>query len=328
MRVLLIKTSSLGDVVHTLPALTDAAKAIPGIRFDWVVEESFAQIPSWHPAVDQVIPVAIRRWRKNLWQTFKNGEWRAFKDQLKGDYDLVIDAQGLLKSAFLTRYVKAPVAGLDKNSAREPIAARFYDRSYFVAKDRHAVERVRALFAQALNYALPTAQGEYGLLRERLATPSTEPYVMFLHGTTWVSKHWPEADWRALAENLDQANMPVYVPWSNEVEYLRAQNITQGLKHAKVLPKMNLAKVVGMIASAKACVAVDTGLGHIAAALDVPTVSLYGPTLPLKVGAYGQGQVHLCATGANAGRGDRNLPAFEGLGADRVIAALKPLISV
>src|SRR5690606_29252048 len=115
LRVLLIKTSSLGDVIHALPALTDAAHAIPGIRFDWVVEEGFAEIPTWHPAVDHVIPVAIRRWRKNLWQTLKNGEWRQFKKRLRErKYDLVIDAQGLVKSAWLTRYVKAPVAGLDR----------------------------------------------------------------------------------------------------------------------------------------------------------------------------------------------------------------------
>ena len=98
MRVLLIKTSSLGDVIHALPALTDAARALPGIRFDWVVEEGFAEIPAWHPAVDRVIPVAIRRWRKNLWQTFRSGEWKRFKDRVREQrYDLVIDAQGLFK---------------------------------------------------------------------------------------------------------------------------------------------------------------------------------------------------------------------------------------
>ena len=129
MRVLLIKTSSLGDVIHTLPALTDAARAIPGIRFDWVVEEGFAEIPAWHPAVDAVIPVAIRRWRKKPLQAVRSGEWSNFKRRLREtQYDLVIDAQGLLKSAWLTRYARAEVVGLDKSSAREPLAARFYQR--------------------------------------------------------------------------------------------------------------------------------------------------------------------------------------------------------
>src|SRR5690606_5197442 len=144
MHVLIIKTSSLGDVVHTLPALTDAANAIPGIRFDWVVEEAFAEIPSWHPAVDIVIPVAIRRWRKNIWQTIRTGEWARFKKILHArHYDLVIDAQGLLKSAWLAHKVKAPIASYDSRSIREPAASLFYSRRYSVSRELHAVERIR-----------------------------------------------------------------------------------------------------------------------------------------------------------------------------------------
>lgn len=295
MRVLLIKTSSLGDVIHTLPALTDAARAIPGIRFDWVVEEGFAEIPAWHPAVDKVIPVAIRRWRKNLWQTFKSGEWRRFKQRLRETkYDLVIDAQGLLKSAWLTRYVKAPVAGLDRESAREPLASRFYQRRLAVARGQHAVERLRQLFALALGYDLPSGIGDYGLNRSRLLEkPAPVPYVLFLHGTTWDTKHWPEAYWRELAERLGQAGIEVRLPWGNPAERARAERIATGLKNAVVLPKLNLAGIARVLAGAKACVAVDTGLGHLAAALDVPTLSLFGPTNPGLTGAYGKGQVHL-----------------------------------
>ena len=294
MRVLIVKTSSLGDVIHTLPALTDAARAIPGIRFDWVVEEGFAEIPGWHPAVDQVIPVNIRRWRKQLWQTFKNGEWRQFKARVRErSYDLVIDAQGLLKSAWLTRYVKAPVAGLDRYSAREGWSSRFYDRRLSVALGQHAVERVRQLFALALAYDLPDGLGDYGLDLSRLDLPPTAPYVVFLHGTTWDTKHWPEAYWRTLAERMDQHRLKVCLPWGNPVEKARAERIAQGLAHCQVLPKLNLAGVARILAAAKACVAVDTGLGHLAAALDVPTVSLFGPTDPGLTGAYGRAQVHL-----------------------------------
>lgn len=293
MRVLIIKTSSLGDVIHTLPAVTDAAHAIPGIRFDWVVEEGFAEIPSWHPAVDQVIPVAIRRWRKNLWQTIKSGEWKAFKQRLRAQkYDLVIDAQGLVKSAWLTRYVKAPVAGLDRYSAREGWASRFYDRRLSVAVGQHAVERVRQLFALALAYDLPEGIGRYGLDLDRLQLPPAAPYVVFLHGTTWATKHWPEAYWRELAERLGRRNLQVRLPWGNPAEKARAERIAQGLKNCEVLPKLNLAGVARVLAAAKACVAVDTGLGHLAAALDVPTISLFGPTNPGLTGAYGRVQVH------------------------------------
>ncbi|MGE8496601.1 MAG: lipopolysaccharide heptosyltransferase I [Pseudomonas sp.] len=327
MRVLLIKTSSLGDVIHTLPALTDAAKAIPGIQFDWVVEEGFAEIPAWHPAVAQVIPVAIRRWRKHLWQTLKTGEWSRFKARLRETrYDLVIDAQGLLKSAWLTRYVKAPVAGLDRDSAREPMASRFYDRRYVVSREQHAIERVRQLFAQALDYPVPTTIGDYGLNRAQLAAPAEQPYLVFLHGTTWPSKHWPEAYWRELAERMDALGWAVRLPWGNETERARAERIVAGLERAALLPKLNLAGVARVIAGATACVAVDTGLGHLAAALDVPSISLYGPTLPGRVGAYGRSQIHLCATGPDAGLGDRHKPCFDDLLPERVATELHALL--
>lgn len=327
MRVLLVKTSSLGDVIHTLPALTDAARAIPGIQFDWVVEEGFAEIPAWHPAVAQVIPVAIRRWRKNLWQTIRNGDWRRFKARLReARYDLVIDAQGLLKSAWLTRYVSAPVAGLDRESAREPIACRFYDRLYAVPKDQHALERTRQLFAQALGYALPQGLGNYGLDRAAMADHVTQPYLLFLHGTTWASKHWPEQEWRELAQRMSELGWAIRLPWGNEAERARAERIVAGVDNAAVLPKLNLAGVAKVIAGAQACVAVDTGLGHLAAALDVPSISLYGPTLPGRVGAYGRGQIHLCASGPNAGSGDRHKACFDGLDAERVATELQALL--
>jgi heptosyltransferase-1 len=347
MRVLLIKTSSLGDVIHTLPALTDAARAIPGIRFDWVVEEGFVEIPGWHPAVEKVIPVAIRRWRRDLWQTVKSGEWRRFKQRLREQpYDLVIDAQGLLKSAWLTRYVKAPVAGLDRQSAREPLASRFYDRRLAVGRGQHAVERLRRLFALALGYDLPDALGDYGLIPRRpLGSRQGARFVVFLHGTTWDSKHWPEAYWRALAVRLASAGVDVRLPWGNEAEFARAQRLAAGLDNVKVLPKLNLAGVAQVLAEASACVAVDTGLGHLAAALDVPTLSLFGPTNPGLTGAYGRGQVHLasdwpCApclqkhctyqpTAEDQARLDLKRewpPCFTRLNTDRVAARLSALL--
>ncbi len=297
MRVLLIKTSSLGDVIHALPALTDAMHAIPGIRFDWVVEEGFAEIPTWHPAVERVIPVALRRWRRNLWSTLRSGEWQQFKARLaERDYDLVLDAQGLVKSAFLTRYARGPVAGLDRASAREPLASRFYDRGCAVPWGVHAVERVRQLFAAALGYPLPTETGDYVLDRQRLlAGRDDQPYLLFLHGTTWATKHWPERYWRELAELLGRQGWAIRLPWGNAEEKARAERIAAGLAHVSVLPKLNLAGVASELAGARACVAVDTGLGHLAAALDVPTVSLYGPTNPGFTGAYGRGQIHLAS---------------------------------
>ena len=325
MRVLLIKTSSLGDVIHTLPALTDAKRALPSIQFDWVVEEGFAEIPSWHPAVAEVIPVAVRRWRKQLWKTCQSGEWRAFKKRIQErHYDLTIDAQGLIKSAWLTRYNLAPVAGFDKKSARESFATHFYDATYAVSRDLHAVERTRHLFALALGYPVPTTVGDYGLTSRKQTT--SQSYVMFLHGTTWLSKHWPETYWRSLAEELNAQGVAVRLAWGNAEEKQRAESIAHELPLVQVLPQLNLAGVADQIANATACVAVDTGLGHLAAALDVPTISLYGPTLPGRVGAYGKGQIHLCADHPLAGKGDRQLPCFDHLTPALVLQHLQPLL--
>ena len=296
MKVLIVKTSSLGDVIHTLPALTDAATAIPGIRFDWVVEENFAEIPAWHPAVDKVIPVAIRRWRKSLLQTWKNGEWKKFKQTINASqYDAIIDAQGLIKSALLTRKAKGPVFGLDKNSAREPFASRFYDKPQPVCWDQHAVERVRQLFAKSLNYELPKDAGHFHLDKSRFDTGliKNTPYVVLIHGTTWPTKHWPENYWCELAAKVNKTGFHVVLPWGNDKEKARANAIAKSASNATVLPKLSLAGVAGIITAARAVIAVDTGLGHLAAALETPAVSLYGPTSPKKVGAYGTSQVHL-----------------------------------
>ncbi len=294
--VLVVKTSSMGDVIHTLPALTDAASALTGIRFDWVVEERFSEIPAWHPAVDQVIPVAVRRWRKSLIQTWKSGEWQQFKKTIgASNYDAVIDAQGLLKSGFLSSKAKGPRFGLDKHSAREPIASYFYHFPQSVAWEQHAVERVRQLFAKSLAYALPRAPGQFLLNKDKFPKRlvNEKPYVIFIHGTTWLTKHWPESYWCELSQKVNQAGFHVVLPWGNDNEKARAECIASASRQATVLPKLSLADIAGVICEAQAAVAVDTGLGHLAAALGTPAVSLYGPTSPLKVGAYGSGQKHL-----------------------------------
>ena len=179
MRVLLIKTSSLGDILHVLPALSDAAAAIPGIRFDWVVEEAFAEVPSWHPAVDRVIPVAIRRWRKNGLRALLSGEWGGFRKQLRmEEYDQVLDAQGLIKSALVSWMARGERVGLDADSAREPLASRFYDRSIAVAKGEHAVIRLRRLFAEALGYPMPKSTANSAIRSQKLAShPPNVPQV-------------------------------------------------------------------------------------------------------------------------------------------------------
>jgi heptosyltransferase-1 len=300
VRVLVVKLSSLGDVIHTLPALSDALRALPGIRFDWAVEEAFAEIPGWHPGVDRVIPVALRRWRKRPLRDFRGPEWRQTRNALRSQrYDAVIDAQGLMKSAFIAHLVKAPRYGMDRHSVRERLATAVYDYKIPVPRELHAVERIRLLFARALNYPLPAGPPAYRL-RENLpaAGKGLAPGLLFFHGTARAEKLWPEAQWVELAELALQQGYPVWLPWGNEQERERAARIVHGCatdhaEKAQVLPRLDLLGLAGMLLEASGAVAVDTGLGHLCAALDVPTVSLYGPTHTSLIGAYGRNQVHI-----------------------------------
>lgn len=303
-KILIIKTSSLGDVIHTLPALTDAGRAIPGIRFDWVVEEGFREIPVWHPLVDKVIPVAIRRWRKNIFNFFFSKEvknfWRALRQE---KYDLIIDAQGLMKSACLTRFARGVRVGLDKNSLTEKLARFAYQQNVTVDLSKHAMFRMRSIFSQALGYPLPKTIADSGLSHARFPYDAwdNDKYILFLHGTTWATKRWPNQHWSLLAKKLGEAGYRVRMPWSNQKERELVEVLHQESDYIDVLPGMDLSHLAGIIEHAKAVVAVDTGLGHLAAALNKPTVSLYGPTDPARVGTEGQNQIHLVSTLSCAG---------------------------
>lgn len=303
MRVLLVKTSSMGDVLHSLPALTDAQQAIPNIQFDWVVEEGFAQIPTWHSAVNHVIPVAIRRWRKNWFSAPIRAERAAFRQQLQAtQYDAIIDAQGLLKSAFLvTRLAHGDKHGYDRHSIREPLASFFYDHRYAISKQQHAVERIRQLFAKSLGYTCPTQQGDYAIAQHFLQSGvnNESPYVVFLHSTTRDDKHWPEENWRSLIELMADSGVKIKLPWGAPHEQQRAQRLAKGFDFVEVLPKLTLAEVAQQIANAKAVVSVDTGLSHLTAALDKPNFTLFGPTDPGLIGGYGQGQHEIKSTSNN-----------------------------
>ena len=312
MRILLVKMSSMGDVFHTFPALSDALKAVPNLQVDWVVEQSFAEIPAWHPAVKQVYPIELRKWRKHPLKY--RADIKAFFAQLQNQtYDLILDAQGLLKSAWVLRKLKGQKVGLDWASAREPFASWFYDVKVSVAKNQHAIWRLRELFAIALYYPLPENHHlEYGL--DTAAWQPLEnlqrPYVVFLHGTTWETKLWPEERWIELGLKLSEQGLGLVLPWGTQEEQQRAlriaQNIQNALKNNQAwlklsgkpiiwVPKtaLRLNEMARCLKFAKSVVSVDTGLSHVAAALDVPMVVLYRVTDPRKVGALGNQVVHL-----------------------------------
>jgi heptosyltransferase-1 len=296
VKVLVIKTSSLGDVLHTLPALTDAVQQRPDIRFDWVVEEAFVEVPAWHAAVAEVIPVALRRWKHRPFHVLRAGEPQAAVRHLRAQrYDLIIDAQGLVKSAVISCFARGPRCGLDRDSARESLAARAYRHSFAVPRNQHAVQRVRQLFAAALEYEQPDSQPDYGI-REQFSKQPGTPCLVFLHGTTWATKHWPDAYWVELAGMAAAAGYQVRIPWGNEIEHRRASKIAAVNAAIEVLPRMQLGELAAVIASASGVVGVDTGLVHLAAALGTPCVTLYGSTDPGLIGTVGESQLHLQAS--------------------------------
>jgi heptosyltransferase-1 len=294
--ILLVKTSSLGDVVHNLPVASDVHRAFPDAAIDWVAEEAFAAVPGAHPALREVLPVAIRRWRSALWRREVRAEIAAFVRRLRERrYDAVIDTQGLLKSALITRMARGVRYGLDRQSSREPLGL-FYDRTFNVPWSQHAVERNRALAAKALAYtAAPRV--DYGI-RARAADLAWLPrqhYAVLLHATSAQGKLWPEARWHELGGYFSRRAMCCVLPWGNAVERARSERLAEHMPAAIVPPSLRLDEVMGLLAGAQAVIGVDTGLTHLAAALGVVTIGLYCATDPVRTGIYG------CARGANLG---------------------------
>jgi heptosyltransferase-1 len=290
MKLLLVKTSSLGDLVHTFPALTDAHRHRPDLIIDWVVEEAFVPIAGLHPAVRHVKPVALRRWRRR--PAGAVDEFRRFAKALRAEtYDLVLDAQGLLKSAGVARLAHGPRVGFDRHSAREPLAAMLYQRRIAVPNGAHAIDRVRQLFAAALGYAQPAGPPRFGLR----SAPAPDSPLLFLHGSSWVNKQWPEAFWMALAQRAAKAGHRVLLPWGDADECARAHRIAQA-GNAEVAPALMLDELIRVMAAAAGAVAVDSGLGHLAAAFGLPTVALFGPTDPARTGCMGDAVVNLAAS--------------------------------
>ena len=281
-RILFVKTSSLGDVVHNCPAVSDAARAIPGAQIDWVVEEPFAQVAAMHSSVRRVITVAVRRWRSAAWSPAAWREIGEFRRALAAErYDAVIDTQSLLKSALIAACAHGPRHGLDGASAREPLAARFYGVRHAVPRELHAVERNRRLTAAALGYSVPPAL-EYGLRAPRADDKSNS--VVFLTMTSRDDKLWPEKSWIELGSALGTSAV---LPWGSKAERLRANRIAQALPDARVPPRMPVAELATLFAGARAVVGVDTGLTHLAAALGTRTVGIYCGSDPGLTGIHG-----------------------------------------
>jgi len=296
MKVLIVKLSSMGDVICTLPSLTDAKKALGDISFDWVVEENFVEIPNWHITVDTIIPIALRRWRKQLLHTTTFHEIKTFLGTLrKNTYDHIIDAQGLIKSAVVANIASGPSSGFSLNSAREPLASYLYQHKFAISKKIHTVERIRQLFAATLNYTVPITPPDYNITKEKLSQTNTisEKYLVFAHGASRENKCWPVEKWVELTRLAQLSGIKIKLPWGSIQELSRAKHIMELNSNVEILPKLTISEIGAILLGAQGVISVDTGFSHLAAALSIPTISLYGPTNPILGGTYGKNQTHL-----------------------------------
>ena len=286
--ILFIKTSSLGDVIHHMPAVTEARAHRPGDRFAWLVEEAFVPLVRLHPAVNEIIPVAWRRWRNSL---VAPATLREIAGRLRAigahQYDDVVDSQGLMRSAFFGRFARGRRHGYDLASIREPLAVPLYNIRYSVSRALHAVERNRILTGLALGYQ-PQGAPDFGLDRAQLATPGPR-YAVLLHATARPEKHWPEENWIALGNALSREGLELVLPWGTDDERARSERIAAALPRSKVGERQPLDAVARLIAGAEYVIGVDTGLLHLAAALGVPLVAIFTGSKPNLTGPVGNG---------------------------------------
>ena len=291
MRILLVKTSSLGDVIHNLPVVSDLSRSFPGATIDWCVEESFADIPRLHPAIGEVIPVAIRRWRKALLQRATWREIGEFRKRIaRTPYDAILDTQGLIKSALIAHQASGPRLGYAAEVAREPLAARFYDQTFVIPPNAHAVERNRWLASAAFDM-LPDLPLDYGIATPAVDLPwiTSKRYAALLTATSRDDKLWAEANWIALAQSLAERGLTAVLPSGSARERERALRIAVAVPGAVVAPPLTLRELAGALGGAALTVGVDTGLAHLSTALGVPTIALFMASDPALTGVYGSG---------------------------------------
>lgn len=293
MKILIVKTSSMGDIIHALPVVQDIVANRADCEIHWVAEESFRDIPTLAPAVKTVHVCAFRRWRKSLFSRETCAEVRAFKAALRAEhYDLVIDIQGLLRSGLLTHWTKAPSVGYTRRTIREPLAAFFYHQHLDLPESLGAVRRYRMALANALGYEI---QGDP---RFALSPKDTswladqrEPFVALAINTSRDEKLWPEASWMALGQRLATVGLRSALFWGNAKERERSEAVAAQIPGAVVVPRLSLSQTAATLAQARAVIGVDTGLSHLGAALGRPSVGIFVSTPTETLQLIGDGPV-------------------------------------
>ena len=311
MKILFIKTSSMGDVLHHMPAVTDAQRQFPQAHISWVVEEAFAGLAQMHPGVNEAIPVAVRRWRKRLYAPATWREIGAFHRKLRERrYDAVVDTQGLCKTGAIAWLAEGRRHGYDAASVRERFAARFYDVHHAVPRELHAIERNRLLTGFALGFA-PEGAPDYGLPHPRKAAAGGKKRAVFLHATARREKEWPEARWIEAGKSVASRGFEILLPWGNAAERTRSERLAAAIPGAVVPELMPLSALGELMAGAEFVLGVDTGLLHLAAALQVPLVAVLAHPKSLPTIPVGRGHIEIVGSGHEVVDGGSVLAAID-----------------
>jgi heptosyltransferase-1 len=283
-RALIVRPSSLGDIVHAMPVVHDIMRHRSDVAIDWVAEEPFTGLVALNRGVRRVIPVALRRWRHDLLARATWREFGAFRRELTRErYDVILDLQEQLKGAMIAWLARGPVHGPDRQSIREPVATVVYRHVYRIDPAQHLIDRCRALAAGAFAYKVE-GPPRFDLAPGPLHDAPLTPYAVCLHATSREDKLWPEAHWRALIGELAQAGIRVLLPWGSPDEALRSERLASGIARASVVARQDLPVLASLLAGAKLVCGVDTGLTHLAAALGAPTVAVFVVTDPRLAG--------------------------------------------
>ena len=287
----------MGDLMHTLPALTEANSHIEDISFDWVVDTNFSPVPSWHPLVNKIITTDHRNWKKHLFSKDSRKSFREVINQINlSDYDLVVDMQNNLKSAFISYLCKHDVVGMDSKSAREYPAHLAYSKKINVDKKLHAIERQKKLLGDALGYNYKRKHIDYGTSFQKFIEPNIKlpnKYFVLVQNASWATKQWSIENWQRLIQFLENKSIDMLFPSGNLKELERAKEICSVSEKAQAIDLMSLNEIAYIIKNADFCICSDTGLAHLSALTGTPSITLYGPTKTSLIGTTGINQNHL-----------------------------------
>jgi heptosyltransferase I len=325
MRILLVKTSSMGDIVHALPVLTDIVKNYPDAKIDWLIEKSFQPLLNTHQYIHTCISIEWRKWRKDLFSVNTWTEMKAFYRSLQNEYDYIIDMQGLIKSAIPAYLAKSKAtkiggyANKSKQAGYEPLAKFFYTHKTNIPYDCHTITRNRLLCADVLNYTIDENKVDFNFKKHEELTQHefnlNQPYIVFGHGTSRQDKEWPIDNWIRLGILItkNRSEMHILLPWGNDYEKHQAHLIQKGIlsenpdANVRVLAPIKLDKIVAILQNACAFIGVDTGLSHIASALDIACIVIYQFNTIWRTGVFWTKNTHSLyqenthtATGINA----------------------------